>query len=104
MTQRSLAVLVILNAVLLSAIAMTFGANPQSAQAQLGGGGQYLILAGSTQQREAQEVIYVMQVNTGQVAAVLVNSGNKRVDRLAPRDVSRDLRGESGGGGGDNGR
>ena len=44
MTQRSLAVLVILNAVLIAAIAMTFGATTQEANAQgIGGGGSYLL-------------------------------------------------------------
>ena len=98
MTQRSLAVLVILNAVLIAAIAMTFGATTQEANAQgIGGGGSYLIIAGNTQQREQQAVIYVMQVNTGRVAAFLVNSANGNVDVVGARDLARDLNGDEGG-------
>jgi len=98
MTQRSLAVLVILNAVLIAAIAMTFGATTQEANAQgIGGGGSYLIIAGNTSQRNQQAVIYVMQVNTGRVAAFFVNSGTGDVDVIAARNIATDL--EEGGGG-----
>lgn len=99
MTQRSLAVLVILNAVLVAAIAMTFGATTQKAQAQLGGGGgNYLMIAGDTSQNNQQAVIYIMDTNNGRVAAVQVNSANGRVTPVALREVGNDLRN---GGGGD---
>lgn len=98
MTQRSLAVLVILNAMLIAAIAMTFGATTQEANAQgIGGGGSYLIIAGNTQQREQQAVVYVMQVNTGRVAAFLVNSANGDVTVVGARNIANDL--QEGGGG-----
>lgn len=96
MNQRSLSVLVILNAVLVAAIAMTFGAATPQAQAQGIGGGSYLMLAGNTQQRQQQAVVYVMQVNTGRVAAFLVNSANGDVDIVGAREVAADINGDGG--------
>lgn len=98
MTQRSLAVLAILNAVLIAAIAMTFGPGVSEAEAQgLGRGGEYLMIAGNSQQRQQQAVIYVMEVNTGRVAAFFVNSANGNVDLIGARDISADVNEEGGG-------
>ncbi|MEM9416252.1 MAG: hypothetical protein AAGA29_12365 [Planctomycetota bacterium] len=96
MTQRSLAVLVILNAVLIAAIAMTFGPGTSQVQAQGIGGGGYLMIAGDTQQRQQQAVVYVMQVNTGRVAAFLINSANGDVTLVGAREVANDLEDDGG--------
>ena len=90
MTQRSLAVLIVLNAVLLAAIALTFGPI-QQANAQIGGG-SYLMIAGNTTQA-AQQVVYVMDTRNGRVAAFTVNSANKKVEIVGGREIAQDLQG-----------
>ncbi len=96
MTQRSLAVLIVLNAVLLAAIALTFGP-VEKANAQLGGG-SYLMIAGNTA-NASQQVIYVMDTRNGRVAGFTVNSANNRVEIIGGREIADDL--DGGGGGGD---
>jgi len=99
MTHRSLAVLIILNALLIAAIATTFGATSQSAQAQGLGGGNYLMIAGDTSQNGQQAVIYIMDTGTGRVAAIQVNSANGRISPVGAREIGNDMR--NGGGGQD---
>lgn len=88
MTQRSLAVLIVLNVVLLAAIALTFGP-VEKAQAQLGGG-SYLMLAGETAQSNQMQVVYVMDTRTGRVVGFTVNSATKRLELVGARDLSKD--------------
>jgi hypothetical protein len=89
MNQRSLAVLIVLNAVLLSAIALTVGPVPR-AEAQIGGG-SFLMISGDTAQAQ-QQVIYVMDTSTGNLAGFTVNSANKKVEVIGGRKVADDLR------------
>lgn len=96
MNRRSLSVLVVLNVVLLAAIALTLGPVPK-AEAQLGGG-SYLMIAGNTSQAQPQ-VVYVMDTRTGRVAGFTVNSANKKVQVIGTRAIADDLkRGGAGGG------
>ena len=87
MTQRSLAVLIVLNVVLLAAVALTFGP-VNRAEAQIGGG-NYLMIAGNPGQGQ-QQVVYVIN-NRGTVAAFTVNSANGDVRGVGRRDVARDI-------------
>ena len=96
MTQRSLAALILLNVVLLAGLVVV-GFAPQPAQAQLGGGGQYLMIAGKTAQRQSQSVVYVLNVRTAQVAALLYRSADNRVEPIDGRDIRNDLGGARGG-------
>lgn len=90
MTQRSLSVLIVLNAVLLAAIALTFGP-VQQAQAQFSGG-KYLMIAGDTAQGQ-QQVVYVMDTSNGRVVAFTVNSANKSYKIVGGRSIAQDLKG-----------
>ncbi|MEM6258444.1 MAG: hypothetical protein AAF711_19340 [Planctomycetota bacterium] len=94
MNQRSLAVLIVLNVVLLAAIALTLGPAPQQAQAQLGGG-SYLMIAGNTGSAP-QQVIYVMDTRTGRVAAFILDSATKKVREVGVREIADDLKGGTG--------
>lgn len=94
MTQRSLSVLIVLNAILLAAIALTFGP-VEKAEAQLGGG-SYLMLAGNIVGAQ-QQVVYIMDTRSGEVRALTVNSANKRVEPIGKRNISDDLKGNGGG-------
>ena len=89
MTRRSLSVLIVLNVVLLAAIALTLGPVPH-AQAQLGGG-SYLMIAGNTGQAP-QQVIYVMDMRNGRVAAFTVDSAAKRHRVVGAREIADDLK------------
>jgi len=93
MTQRSLAVLIVLNAVLLAAIALTFGP-VEKVQAQIGGG-SYLMLAGNSA-NASQQVVYIMDTRSGRIAAFTVNSANKRVEVVGGREIGDDLQGGGG--------
>jgi len=90
MTQRSLSVLIVLNAVLLAAIALTFGP-VQPAKAQIGGG-SYLMLAGNTSQA-SQQVIYIMETRSGRLVGFTINSANGDVKPVGTREISKDLTG-----------
>lgn len=89
MNQRSLAVLIVLNVVLLAAIALTLGPVPR-AEAQIGGGA-YLMLSGDTPQAQ-QQIIYVMDTGTGNLVGFTVNSANKKVEIIGGRKVAEDLK------------
>ena len=93
MNRRSLSVLIVLNVVLLAAIALTLG--PVSkAEAQLGGG-SYLMIAGNTTQNPAQ-VIYVMDTRTGRVAGFMVDSATKKIREVGVREIADDLKAGAG--------
>ena len=99
MTQRSLAVLIVLNVVLLAAVALTYGP-VNRAEAQFGGA-NYLMIAGNSSQAQ-QQVVYVMSSNNnGQVAAFTYNSANNQLRPVGRRSVGQDLERA---GGGDRGR
>lgn len=89
MNRRSLSVLIVLNVVLLAAIALTLGPVPK-AEAQLGGG-SYLMIAGNTSQAQ-QQVVYVMDTRTGRIAGFTVNSANKKVQVIGKREIADDLK------------
>lgn len=93
MTQRSLAVLIVLNAVLLAAIALTFGP-VEKAQAQFGGG-NYLMISGDSD-ASPEQVIYVMEANSGRVVAFTVNSASKKLTTIGARKIASDLEGGGG--------
>lgn len=95
MTHRSLAVLIVLNAVLLAAIALTFGP-VQRAEAMQLGGGSYLLIAGNSSQAQ-QQVIYVMDTRNGRVAAFTINSANQKVEVVGAREIADDLNNVGGG-------
>ena len=96
MNRRSLAVLIVLNVVLLAAIALTTSPLPR-AEAQLGGG-SYLMIAGNSAQSQFQ-VVYVMDTRTGRVVGFTVNGANKKVEVVGKRAIADDLKGGIGGGG-----
>ncbi len=89
MNKRSLAGLILINAVLLASLAVT-GLGPAPAQAQFVSGGQYLMIAGDVVGRDAQAAVYVIELQTGRVAAIMFNGSNKTLEIIAGRNVSED--------------
>ena len=95
MTRRSLSVLIVLNAVLLAAIALTFGP-VEKAQAQLGGG-SYLMLAGRSPAAAQKQVVYIMDTTNGRMIGFTVSSANKNFELIGGREISKDVQRLGGG-------
>lgn len=89
MNKRSLAGLILINAVLLASLVVT-GFSPAPAQAQLGGGGQYLMIAGDVTGRDSQAAVYIIELSTGRVAAIMFNGSNKTLEIIAGRNIAED--------------
>lgn len=89
MNKRSLAGLILINAVLLASLVVT-AFSPAPAQAQFGSGGQYLMIAGEVVGRDAQAAVYIVELQSGRVAAVMFNGSNKTLEVIAGRNVSED--------------
>lgn len=89
MNKRSLAGLILINAVLLASLIVT-GFSPAPAQAQFVGGGQYLMIAGDVTGRDAQAAVYIVELQTGRIAAIMFNGSNNTLEIIAGRNVSED--------------
>jgi len=96
MTRRSLSMLVVLNAVLLAALSVTSLTPP--AQAQLGGGNNFTMISGTATGRTSQDAVYVIDLNSSRMVALMFNSANGQIDILDGRVVSEDANATAGGG------
>jgi len=94
--RRSLAALVLINAVLLSALAVTTLTPP--AHAQFGGAGSFMMIAGQPRGRDNQNVIYIIDQQTSQMVAMMFNSSNNKFEYIGTRRISDDARGGAPGG------
>ena len=90
MNKRTLAALLLLNVVLLAGVIVT-AFTPTPAQAQIGAGGQYLMISGRIQQRDQQAAVYVLNMQTGQVAAVMFNGSTEQFEPISRRNINQDL-------------
>jgi hypothetical protein len=90
MNKRSLAGLILINAVLLASLVVA-SFSPAPAQAQLGGsGGEYLMISGAVTGRTAQAAVYIIELRSGRVAAIMFNGDNNEIEVIAGRNVSND--------------
>ncbi len=90
--RRTLAALIALNIALLLGLTATLLVQPQQAQAQGGfGGGNYTMIAGQSNGRQNQSVIYVMDMASGRMVGLFFNSANGSFMPLGSRDVGRDM-------------
>jgi len=90
MNRRSLAGLILINAVLLASLVVA-AFSPQPASAQFGGGGgDYLMIAGNVTGRDAQAAVYIIDMRSGRVAAIMFNGSNNTLELIAGRNVSDD--------------
>ena len=95
MTHRSLSMLIVLNAVLLAALSVTLFSTPASAQ--FGGGAAYTMIAGQVTGRADQESVYIIDLNTSRMVAVIFNTNNNRADVIDGRVVADDAQRPMGG-------
>lgn len=90
MTQRSLAVLIVLNVVLFAALSVTVF-NPQPAEAQFGAARQYTMIAGGVTGRSNQSAIYVIDLSSSRVAPLFYNGSSDKFEFFTGRSVSKDM-------------
>jgi hypothetical protein len=91
MNRKSFSALVVLNVVLLAALAV-IGLSPSQATAQgLGGGPEFLMIAGKSPLRENISTIYLMELRTAQMLAIQYDSRNDSVDVVGARNIGQDL-------------
>lgn len=91
MSRRSLRVLLTVNVLLLAALAVvSFSSGPVSAQ--LGMRGDYVMIAGAVTGRSDQDAVYIFDLKSQKVAALLFDTRKNRLQPIAGRVVSNDLR------------
>ena len=94
MNRRSLGALIALNLALTAALALVTLSTPAPAQAQLGAmRAQYTMIAGAASGRDNQQMIYIIEINTGRVMAAFFNTANNQVEVMATRDLGGDVGG-----------
>ena len=89
MNHRSLAALIVLNAVLLAGLVVAVF-SPRPAEGQFVGGSQYLMIAGEVVGRTQQSGVYIINITNGDVLPLLFNSANQRIDTFPVRNVGED--------------
>ena len=89
--KRALSALIALNVVLLLALAVV-NLLPTEAQAQgLAPGGDYIMIAGQVKGRNQQDAVYIVELRSAQVAAVMYNSNSDQLEVIATRDLTNDV-------------
>jgi len=96
MNKRSLGALVVLNLVLVIALAVV-SLSPQPAEAQFGGGSNYIMIAGEITGRTNQNAVYIVETQSARMISVLFNSSNKTFQVIAGCDLAADARAAGGG-------
>jgi hypothetical protein len=93
MKRNSLGALVALNGILLLALLLAVTLPGPSAEAQRvrRGRGEYVMVAGKATGREDQQAVYILELKSYRMAAVMFDSRNNRFDVLAGRNISNDL-------------
>lgn len=89
MNRKTLASLVVLNLALFVGLLVTSGHTP--AQAQLRSQNSYMMVAGEITGR-GEQVVYITELNSSKVLAVIVNTANKQITPLAAWNVGDDLK------------
>jgi hypothetical protein len=96
MTQRSLAVLIVLNVVLLTGLSVTV-MNPTPAEAQFNASPQFTMISGKASSRDNQDVIFIVDLSTSRIAPVFYNGSSKKFEFFEGRTISEDLQNAGGG-------
>ncbi len=91
-SSRNLALLILVNAVLLVALATTTLGTPQPAHAQgLGGRYSFTMIPGLATGRTDQAVIYILDANSGKMVSLFFNSNSNQFEPLSTRNVAEDI-------------
>ena len=93
MNKQSLGALVVLNVVLLAALAVV-SVLPGEAQAQARRGrGEYVMIAGQAFGAQDRSIIYILEMKGFKMAAVLFDGRKKQLAGIDRRDMLPDLEG-----------
>ena len=84
-------VLVALNAVLLIGLAVV-SLTRQPAAAQFGMRGDYAMIAGQATGRANQAAVYILELKSQKMIALMFDSRNKKLQTIAGRVVGNDMR------------
>ncbi|MEM9883638.1 MAG: hypothetical protein AAF800_12050 [Planctomycetota bacterium] len=90
MTQRTLAVLVVLNVALIAALSVTLGTPPR-AEAQLGASRSYTMISGDVTGRSNQAAVYIIDTATSRIVPIFYNASNRRFEFFSGRDLTNDV-------------
>lgn len=90
MNQRSLASLILINAVLLAALVVT-AFSPSDAEAQFARPRQFLMIAGEAQTRGPQAAVYILDLESSQMVVARFDSRTDELDFIDGRVISNDL-------------
>lgn len=91
MNRQSLKALVALNIVLLAALVVV-SLVPQQSHAQLGGGAaNYVMVAGEITGKPNQNCIYITELNSARMVAVMFLGGNNKLEIVAGRKLKSDV-------------
>ncbi len=85
MNRKTLRALTVLNVVLLIALGVV-GLSPEPAQAQLSRA-EYIMISGDVLGRDSQAMVYIVDLASNRIAAVIFNSSNNRLDIIAGADL-----------------
>jgi hypothetical protein len=91
MNKRSLGILVALNLLLLIGLAVV-SLTSQPAAAQFGMRGDYAMIAGKATGRDELAAVYVLELKSQKMIALMFDSRNKKLETIAGRVVSHDMR------------
>ena len=92
MKRNSLGAFIAVNVALLVALLVVLVLPGRPAEAQRGRGrGDYIMVAGRVKGRTNQAGIYIMDLKSYRIAAVLFDSRNQRLETIAGRNMTEDL-------------
>jgi hypothetical protein len=91
MNRRSLGALIVLNAVLLAALAVLTFSPPQATAQGFGARSDYLMIPGFAQGRSNQEAVYIFELRSSKMVALFFNAARSEIEYIAARDIAGDV-------------
>ncbi len=89
MNRKTLRALLALNVVLLVALVLV-GFTPQPAQGQFASRSEYIMVAGKVVGRKQQSAVYILDLATARIAAVMYNSSSDKFEEIDRVSMRRD--------------
>ncbi|MEX2214082.1 MAG: hypothetical protein WD768_08145 [Phycisphaeraceae bacterium] len=94
MNRKSLGALVALNGVLLIALIMVAMLPARPAQAQFGGVA-FVMIAGEVTGQARFNCVYITELSSARMVAIMFNSANDKLEKLAGRELKNDVKGDA---------
>lgn len=95
MNQRSLATLILINAVLLAALVVTVF-SPAPAEAQFAQNRQFTMIAGAVQTRGPSAAVYIIDLQSSQMVVARFDSRTGNLEFVDGRRIGDDIRAQQG--------